>query len=399
MDASTPNILDTGTAYGKKSGSYDRYLTEVGPGTPCGEFMRRYWQPVALSSDVTDRPVEIRILCEDLILFRDKKGRPGLLYPRCCHRGTSLYYGKCEDEGIRCCYHGWVFSVDGTCVEQPCEPPESTHKNKIRQPWYPVQEQYGLIWAYMGPPEKKPLLQKYDIFEDLEDGEYLEANDIGRSTGGLGKRFISPCNWLQHYENVVDPAHVQILHVKFTDFQFTDNIPIKNGWTFHYKDDGVQQISVGEMADGRRIERVFQCRFPNEKRTANPMMKPGRMDNVGFSVPVDDTHFLVLAVQRHSKTGKVYAQLKMGGKSWPELTPAERRDLPSDYEAQTGQGPIALHSEEHLATSDQGIVMLRRALRKQIDITMAGGDPAGVIYDPAQQIVKVEGGNIFSDPA
>ncbi len=119
------------------------------------------------------------------------------------------------------------------------------------------------------------------------------------------------------------------------------------------------------------------------------------MSAIGFTVPIDDTHYMVIAVTRQTRGQEGFAQLKMQGKSWDELTPTERRDLPSDYEAQVGQGPITLHSEERLATTDKGIVMLRRALRKQIDIVAAGGDPAGVVFDPASQVKRVEGGNVF----
>jgi phenylpropionate dioxygenase-like ring-hydroxylating dioxygenase large terminal subunit len=140
------------------------------------------------------------------------------VYPHCAHRGTSLYYGKVEERGIRCCYHGWLFDVQGHCVEQPCEPGTGgARRDKVRQPWYPVQEQYGLVWAYMGPPDKKPVLPRYECLETLEPGEFLEADD--RSIGGGGPQVI-PCNWLQHYENLVDPFHVVILHSSFSGTQF-----------------------------------------------------------------------------------------------------------------------------------------------------------------------------------
>ncbi|HXE28263.1 MAG TPA: Rieske 2Fe-2S domain-containing protein, partial [Stellaceae bacterium] len=172
---------NAGNAYGRGQQTWDAELTEVGPGTPCGEFMRRYWHPIALSEKVGPVPQNIRILGEDLILFRDRKGRPGLLYPRCAHRGTTLYYGKVEDEGIRCCYHGWLFDVKGHCLDQPCEPEGGKHKDNVRQPWYPVDELYGLVWAYMGPPEKKPVLPRYDVLENLKEGEGIHAQ-----MGGFG---------------------------------------------------------------------------------------------------------------------------------------------------------------------------------------------------------------------
>ncbi len=119
MNVQNPRPNADGCAYGRPAHHHDAELTEVGPGTPCGEFMRRYWHPIALSANVVARPQQVRILGEDLILFRDGKGRPGLLTPRCSHRGTSLYYGKVDDNGIRCCYHGWQFDVEGHCLDQP----------------------------------------------------------------------------------------------------------------------------------------------------------------------------------------------------------------------------------------------------------------------------------------
>ena len=150
--------MDTGTAYEFTPGLPRLELTQVGRGTPYGEVLRRYWQPIALSSDASTTPHHVRVLGEDLILFRTGRGRPGLLYPRCAHRGASLFYGGVERDGIRCCYHGWVYDTEGRCLEQPCEPENGLHRDRIRQPWYPVHERYGLVWAYLGPPDRKPLL-------------------------------------------------------------------------------------------------------------------------------------------------------------------------------------------------------------------------------------------------
>src|SRR5665213_1488847 len=161
--------IDTGTAYGRTAPTHDAMLTEVGPGTPCGEFMRRYWQPAALSSEANATPRQVRLLGEDLILFRDGQGRAGLVHARCAHRGTTLYYGKVEERGIRCCYHGWLFDVEGNCLDQPCEPEGGVHRDKARQPWYPVQELYGIVFAYLGPPEKQPALPRYDILENVPE--------------------------------------------------------------------------------------------------------------------------------------------------------------------------------------------------------------------------------------
>jgi len=144
-----------GSAYGLPEPSYDAELVEVGAGTPAGELLRRYWHPVGVSSELADLPVPVRVLGEDLILFRTGQGRPGLVYPRCIHRGTTLRYGKVESNGIRCCYHGWLFDPEGRCLEQPCEPGGGRKLELYRQPWYPLEERYGLVFAYLGPPERR----------------------------------------------------------------------------------------------------------------------------------------------------------------------------------------------------------------------------------------------------
>ena len=141
-------------------------LTHVTFGTPMGEVLRRYWQPVCLSSDIDELPRFVKILGEELVAFRDKRGRVGVLDAHCAHRGTSLEYGRIEENGIRCCYHGWLYAADGTCLEQPGEPPGSTHKNRVAQPSYPAREYGGLVFAYMGPPDKEPVFPHFDILEN-----------------------------------------------------------------------------------------------------------------------------------------------------------------------------------------------------------------------------------------
>lgn len=168
----TQRDRDLGTGYAMKPSTTRTELTAVGRGTPMGELLRRYWHPVGLVADATDIPRKVRILGEDLVLFRDKHARVGLLHARCCHRGTTLYYGKVEEDGIRCCYHGWKFDTEGHCLEQPCEPEGGLFKDKVRQPWYPVEERYGLIFAYLGPSEKKPVLPRYECLENMDEGEF-----------------------------------------------------------------------------------------------------------------------------------------------------------------------------------------------------------------------------------
>src|SRR5918999_2803368 len=139
-------------------------LTQTGPGTPCGELMRRYWQPVALAEELPlhGAPLKVTILGEDLVLFRDDQNRPGLLGLHCSHRGADLSYGRLEDGGLRCIYHGWLYDVHGRCLEQPGEPAGSTFHERVRQTAYPCVERAGVIFAYLGPGEP-PLLPAFEF--------------------------------------------------------------------------------------------------------------------------------------------------------------------------------------------------------------------------------------------
>ncbi|MEA3024786.1 MAG: 5,5-dehydrodivanillate O-demethylase oxygenase subunit, partial [Alphaproteobacteria bacterium] len=176
-------------------------LTRVGPGTPCGDMMRRYWHPIAAVSELEGHKwnKRIRLLGEDLVLYRDKQGRMGLIAEQCPHRRASLAYGMPTDDGIRCPYHGWEFGHQGQCLSQPNEPEKSSFKSKIKTPAYPVEEMGGMFWAYMGSAEEKPLLPRIDGF--VTDGAI-------RMCG----RALIPVNWLQIMENSLDPIHTEWLH-------------------------------------------------------------------------------------------------------------------------------------------------------------------------------------------
>ncbi|HEY7991262.1 MAG TPA: aromatic ring-hydroxylating dioxygenase subunit alpha [Stellaceae bacterium] len=385
-----------GTAYGRQNATHDAMLTEVRAGTPCGEWLRRFWHPVALSSDATTRPTKVRLLGEDLILFRDRKGRPGLLYPRCMHRGTTLFYGKVEDEGIRCCYHGWLFGVDGTCLDQPCEPDHGQHRDVARQPWYPVEERYGLVFAYMGPPEKKPVLPRYDILENVPPDQELRAFDNGLGTGGDGPGMTPPCNWLQHWENIMDPFHVVVLHATFSGTQFVPDMAVMPDVAFEPVPAGMRYVANRKLDGGRKLRRVTEVMVPTLRLVPSPFLDPGPSNGIGWTVPVSDGEYKILNVSKMKKGAPVPRGSLYEGKRWSELTPEQHQDMPGDYEAQVGQGPIALHSEEHLATTDKGVAMLRRFLRNEIERVARGEDPAGVIFDTDKAIVKIETGNFFS---
>ena len=383
---------DTDTAYGRAAPTWRTELTEVGAGTPMGELMRRYWHPIGLASDACDVPREVRVLGENLILFRDGAGRAGLVTPHCAHRGASLYYGKVEERGIRCCYHGWLFDVHGHCLEQPCEPELGRARARHRQPWYPVEERYGLVWAYLGPPEKKPVLPRYDCLERLDDGELLEANDA--SIGGGGPQII-PCNWLQHYENLVDPYHVVILHSTFSGTQFVEAMAQMPEVTWDTVELGVRTTSIRRLADGKIFRRLSQAAIPTLRVIPSPRVgRYGRVESIGWVLPIDDASFRIYVVGRVREAGELAKmRSRLNGRLWEELSEEEHRRLPGDYEAQVSQGSTAHHSEEHLVTSDKGIAMLRRYLQEQVVRVARGEHPAGVSFDPDPPPVPFDAGN------
>ena len=353
-----------------------------------GELLRRYWHPVGLSSDAAATPRLVRALGEDLILFRDGEGRPGLLYPRCAHRGTTLYYGKVETRGIRCCYHGWLYDVEGHCLEQPCEDAGGPRRDRIRQPWYPLEERYGLVFAYLGPPQKKPPLPRYDCLEELSAGEFVEPDDSSIGSGGPQ---IVPCNWFQHWENVVDPFHVPVLHGSFSGAQFTAQMGIVPKVEFSTTGRGVKVESWRDLGDGNVHHRITETVCPTLRVVPNPRVdRYQKVESIGWVLPIDDTHYRIYTAGRVTERGALQKiRSRQGGKRWEKLSAAEHREFPGDYEAQTGQGAITLHSEEHLATSDKGIALLRRFMEKQLEIVADGGDPAGV----RDEYVRFDAGN------
>jgi phenylpropionate dioxygenase-like ring-hydroxylating dioxygenase large terminal subunit len=391
-------MTDTGTGYGRPRPTSFRELTEVGPGTPMGELLRRYWHPVGLSGDATAVPRAVRALGEELVLFRDGRGRPGLVVARCTHRGTTLYYGRVDARGIRCCYHGWLFDVEGHCLEQPCEPGGGTQRERMRQPWYPVQERYGLIFAYLGPPERKPVLPRWDALETLDPGEWPQTD--ASSVGGGGPVII-PCNWLQHYENLMDTLHVPILHGAFSGPQFTDVMGVMPEVTWEETERGVKAVSRRRLPDGRIFHRVSEAVLPTLRVIPNPRVDGyGRVETIGWVLPMDDTHFRIYTAGRVRRAGDIARQRsRLNGKMWEELSEEEHQRFPGDYEAQVGQGAIAAHSEEHLASSDRGVALVRRQLRRQLEAIADGKDPAGVGFDAAAPPIVLEAGNFVPIPA
>jgi len=390
------------TGYGRGPQRYNAAFTEVGPGTPCGEYLRRYWQPVAVSAEIGRRARQVKILGEELIVFRDGHGRPGLLHRRCAHRGTSLYYGRVEEQGIRCCYHGWLFDTEGRCLEQPCEPEGGTRRDVIRQPWYPVRERYGLAFAFMGPPTKMPLLPRYDVLENVREPERLFVRSSVGATG-YGDVLVSqpavPYNWFQFYENNVDPYHVWILHSTISDFaQFAQALKVRPQVRFEREGDTSIIYHAYRQVDGRRMDRVGQCILPNVISIAPVNLDEGPARSVSWAVPVDDTSFLGFSVSAGQEMNREFDSVIMtpDGKTWSQMSEEEHQAYPGDFEAQASQGSITLHSEEHLLESDQGVVMLRRLILKQIAAVREGKDPSGVAFTEPDATIHISAGNFFT---
>jgi nitrite reductase/ring-hydroxylating ferredoxin subunit len=383
------------TSYSQPLPSHDAEMTEVGPGTAAGELFRRFWQPVGLSS-IGELPERVRVLGEDLILFRDGQGRPGLLDEHCSHRGSSLYYGRAERDGIRCCYHGWLFDVEGRCLDQPCEPPDSTYKDRVRQPGYPCREYGGLIFAYMGPPDRMPVLPRYDLVEQGEGRVVADGTSYG-----LGGGEVLECNWLQLYENVMDPFHVMVLHSRFSGEQFSPALAVRPVVAWEFTDLGVCSMQDRRLDNGRMFRRLTEVLVPNIRIVSSVAAGTGqegfrKAGHIGWIVPLDDRHtrmYSLLRVQEVDGQAVMPPRARHKGKLWAELTEEEHQRMPGDKEAIVSQRPIAIHALDHLATSDRGVILVRKMIRREIDRIKGGQDPTGIIRDSASDLIATRAGN------
>ena len=405
-------------------------VTQTGPGTPMGEVLRRYWQPVGLSEEITpgSKPVQVHVMSEDLVLFRDDAGRPGLLGLHCSHRLTSLAYGRVEDGGIRCTFHGWLYDVDGRCLQQPAEPENSTFKDKVRHLAYPCRELGGLVFAYMGPPEREPPLPP---FEGLVRGDGSRKSDYHPINS----------NFLQNLEGALDPIHSTYLHM--------DN------WS-QMKDRVLAQpqveVSLKETDWGlwRRSSRNASAVSPGSARDSEPtsnrsngfayghfFMPNGFMgirrtvsrdnrDRVttqktqSWYVPIDDEHCrrYLAAFTAHSLTDG--APLDYGIARAAYVAPGPENDYGRDYDGvdtisgiplrsstekgslkgllfqdtmvNETQGPIADRSREHLGVGDQLLIMVRRQLQQAVEDVRNGRDPKFSRPEPDDEgLVRVAG--------
>lgn len=351
-------------------------LTRVGPGTPAGTMLRRYWWPVGFTEHVKTKgsPVPARLLGEDFVLFRDGAGNLGMVDLHCSHRGTSLEFGRVEDAGIRCCYHGWLYDIKGRCLEQPAEPADSTFKDRIKHPAYQVQELGGFIFAYIGP-DPAPLLPRYDLLL-AENGERVV---------GAGTEY---CNWLQRAENSVDQTHLVALHAPEYPQMALKRPEI--GWQKTAYGAKIT-MHVPDVSKPKHSHWVFPS------HTRHTTARKGRIPDhaIRFRVPTDDTKTMTFWLRFTPYTdGDVGKPLVMKTIGFEDDKPGVYTRVDDgwwrvashdqDRVAQETQGPIYDRSKEHLGAADEGVILLRNLIMESIDAVQHGKDPFWILRSPEQ---------------
>ncbi len=357
---------------------FDHELAETGPGTPGGEYFRRYWHPVALASEIGELPRPVRVLSEDLVLFRTTSGKIGLVHRHCPHRRASLVYGKCEDRGIRCCYHGWLFAPDGEILETPGEAagpgPAADVRARTRLGAYPVVEYNGLVFAYLGPPDAIPEFPEYDA-----------AAVPGITTRPY--RVDYNCNWLQVLDAIMDPIHTSFLHSQNAGAQFSEGLAEIGELEIFER--GLQFLGSNTRRVGDHVwVRVNELILPNFTQAGAAFQADGtrphyfgRSSFTRWVVPVDDEHSVSLAWANFGERGD---PPKYDSKEGCELieqgeivdrSMEERQRRPADAEAVEGMGPISAHKGENLMPTDRGVSLYRRRVRQLVRALGEGKAP------------------------
>jgi phthalate 4,5-dioxygenase oxygenase subunit len=393
-------------------------LTRVGPSTAAGSFFRQYWHPILLSSELPHADCDqlrVRVLGESLIAFRDSSGQPGFLGEHCPHRRASLFYGRNEEGGLRCAYHGWKFDIHGRCMEMPNEVPESRAKDRLRHTAYPAREQGGAIWIYMGPENPPPPLPG------------LEWIDVPAGHRYQSKR-VQNCNWLQALEGDIDQSHVGFAHRRLDRggkeggraaidrIRLSDTHPRMTAEDMPY---GVL-VGAGRVAeDNQRYWRLTQYLFPHWVMTGPYGQNPTR--HARAWVPIDDHSTLLFTVTFHPLeplAQQAIARMRegigagyVGEKNFQPATNAPfgawipRASLENDFfldrevqktthysgigefwaqdaALQGSMGAISERSEEHLVTGDVGIVRVRRRLLQALAAMRGGSGSAPAVHEP-----------------
>jgi phenylpropionate dioxygenase-like ring-hydroxylating dioxygenase large terminal subunit len=380
----------------------NEFISRVGPGTPMGEWLRRFWTPLTLSSQLPEpdcEPREVRMLGEDLVVFRATDGRVGAIAPLCPHRQAPLVYGRNEDNGLRCIYHGWKFDVEGRCVDMPSEPAASNFKDKIRALRYPTCEAAGIIWIYMGPDHLEP---------ELPDMEWMRVPESYRNVA----KFNLEGNWVQAMEGDVDSSHIGFLHKDLRDlrdptratpeqrYQARDRAP---RWSIYPTDYGMMIAACRNADEGTYYWRINQVMFPYYTFVAGPLDQSSGL--VHIWVPTDDYHSDIWTVmwrvrrpmtpeEREGMLGGPRPHIATYDPATGGLRANKANHFFQDREMQKtqtfsgirgireqdgavtlGMGAIVDRTKEHLGTSDTAVIALRRMLIQAARTLQDGNEP------------------------
>ena len=376
-------------------------ITQVGPGTPMGELFRRFWLPVMLAEEVPNAdstPVRLLVLGEKLIAFMDTEGNVGIVDSYCPHRGAPLFFGRNEECGLRCVYHGWKFDVNGNCVDLPNSPEGETYKDKVSLKSYPAVERAGLIWAYMGPKEKQPPMPAFDWLDVPAENRYL-------------MKFILRCNYLQGMEGDYDPSHAVYLHSTLDNNASNRALQVSQiGNTFQDPrqiyvdvedtDGGIEFVSRGNTERGQLLS-LGHWMMPIFCTAG--IAGPGIFSS-NMRVPIDDKSSMFFRLRWSYDPIPDYelAEYKYGNYTHPKLVPStfhpvenQENDYMVDRIAQKNHsftgirnfplqdiamiedqwGPIADQTQEHLLRSEEGIIRVRQRLIRTARKLMEGEEP------------------------
>jgi len=390
----------------------NKILTQVSPGTPCGELMRRYWIPVALSEELPEggAPLPIRLLREDLVLFRDDQERLGLLGLHCSHRGADLSYGRVEDGGLRCIYHGWLYDIHGRCLDQPGEPGGGEHRDSIRHPAYPCEERAGVIFTYMGPGQP-PLFPNYEFLSAPENCSFAI-------------KVFSDCNYLQGNEGNIDLTHLSFLHFNsgHRDSGVTPGetlnrrgaAPEMESYDAELTEYGIRSYKIRRLNKPDQYH-LFMTEFVLPSFTAFFGGQYGVEGaySVNWHVPIDDEH--------HWKYTFIFSRK---GPLEKETTRRQRAEMAGDYKpirhrgnryqqdkesmkdqsysgiglnfqvqdlcVTEGMGYVQDRTKEHLTSQDISVVASRKVLLKAIQDLQEKREPANVVRDPKSNYFLID---------
>jgi phthalate 4,5-dioxygenase oxygenase subunit len=385
-------------------------LTRTNPGTPMGDVMRRYWVPALLSAEIPEPdcpPVRVKLLGESLVAFRDTQGRIGLLEEFCPHRLASLFLGRNEECGLRCVYHGWKFDVKGNCLDMMNEPPDSDFKDKVRTTAYPTVEEGGVVWAYLGPPDKRPALPKFEWTQVPKTHRHVSKN-------------MQECNWLQGLEGGIDTAHAPILHRTITPNTSRAGIRVNSDLVaggapsveVEVTDYGYRYAGVRPLGERGNHVRAYHYVMPFHQLRPSQSAYRGRSAHAIISghmwVPRDDESCMIYnwtySYDDEPIADEEWLEMERGYGRGPEHLLPDFRTIGNrgndwlinrqvqktetftgieginaqDVAVQESMGHIVDRSRENLTRSDMAIVHARRLLLQATRTVADGGDPPGV---------------------